>query len=295
MMMQQAAANQVGVQPPGIEIRPVPGMLGAEVLGVDLATIGDGPILDAVKDAFLRHHVIWFRGQTLSNEKMLSFAEAFGPVERHLNYRADGSSPPPIHEVTNLGKDGKPAETPVNNENYYWHSDKAYRPRPALLTMLYAVEIPPSGGDTEFANMTEAYKALPEETRLKIDQLKVVHSWRHMREQLSTRKLTDEELREFPDVVHPLVRVHPDTQEKSLYLGMYAARVVGMSDVEGRQLLDTLLEHAIQRKFVYAHQWQPGDVVAWDNRCLMHRAVPNYELGSHRRILRRVVVQGGAA
>lgn len=277
-----------------IEIRPHHNGPGAEVLGVDLATLAPGAQLDSLRKAFLRHGVIYLRNQTITNEGILSFASQIGEIEHHLNYRADGSEIPPIHDVTNLDASGNPSVSPTNNENYYWHSDKSYRPRPALLTMLYGVEIPPSGGDTEFADMTAAYGALPVDTKQKIDKLKVVHSWRHMREKLSNRSLTDEEAREFPDVVHPLVRVHPNTGEKSLYLGMYASGVVDMPEIEGQQLLQTLLTHSTQARFVYAHKWQPRDLIMWDNRCLIHRAVPNYELEKHRRILRRVVVQGDA-
>ncbi len=278
----------------GIEVRPHHGGPGAEVLGAELATLAPGVQLDVLRKAFLSHGVIYLRDQTVTNQDILSFASQIGAIEHHLNYRADGSEIPPIHDVTNLDASGKPSESPTNNENYYWHSDKSYRPRPALLTMLYGVEIPPSGGDTEFADMTAAYGALRADTKQKIDGLKVVHSWRHMREKISNRSLTDEEAQEFPDVVHPLVRIHPDTGEKSLYLGMYASKVVDMPDAEGQQLLQTLLDHSTQSRFVYAHKWRPRDLVMWDNRCLMHRAVPNYELGKHRRILRRVVVQGDA-
>jgi len=277
------------------EIRPLDGALGAEVMGLDLEGIGPGPALDFLKTAYLRHHVIFLRGQKISNETMLAIASGFGEVQRHLNYREGDRQLPAIHDVTNLDANGKPSDNPRNNENYYWHSDKAYLPNPALLTMLYGIEVPPSGGNTEFADMTRAYESLDAETKRTIDRLKVVHSWRHMRRTLSNRPLTDEETRAFPDVVHPLVRVHPETGEKNLFLGMYAAEIVGMPDAEGRQLLDSLLEHASQQKFIYAHQWQPGDVVMWDNRCLLHRAVANFDRAAHRRILRRIVVQGAAA
>lgn len=277
-----------------VEIRPNANGPGAEVRGVDLAKLSPGVQLEALKKAFQNHGVIYLRDQTITNKEILSFASQIGSIEHHLNYRADGSEVPPIHDVTNLDASGKPSENPTNNENYYWHSDKAYRPRPALLTLLYGVEVPPSGGDTEFADMTAAYDALPADAKQKVSKLKVVHSWRHMREKLSNRSLTDEETREFPDVTHPLVRIHPDTGEKSLYLGMYCSKVVDLPDVEGQQLLQSLLEHATQARFVYAHKWRPRDLIMWDNRCLMHRAVPNYDLGKHRRILRRVVVQGDA-
>lgn len=276
-------------------IRQHDGGIGAEVLGIDLHGIGPGPVLDFLKAAFLRHHVIFMRGQQISNETMLAIAGAFGEVQRHLNYREGDRQLPAIHDVTNLDASGKPSDNPRNNENYYWHSDKAYLPNPALLTMLYGIEVPPDGGNTEFADMTRAYEALGAEKKREIDDLKVIHSWRHMRKTLSNRPLTDEETRAFPDVVHPLVRVHPETGKKNLFLGMYAAAIVGMPDAEGRRLLDSLLEHACQPKFIYAHQWQPGDVVMWDNRCLLHRAVANFDRAAHRRILRRIVVQGAAA
>jgi alpha-ketoglutarate-dependent taurine dioxygenase len=275
-----------------IEVRANPSGLGAEIACIDLSKLKRNPQMDRIKDAFLRHHVIFFRRQTVSDDEFLSLAKEFGEVQNHLNYRVGGSPIPAIHEVTNLDASGKPSEDPLNNENYYWHSDKAYLPRTASATMLYAVEIPPRGGDTEFADMTRAYETLSIEEKQTIKDLNVVHSWRHMRATLSNRSLTEEEGREFPDVIHPLVRVHPDTGAKSLFLGMYAAKIIGMSEEDGRRLLTTLLEHSSQRRFVYRHQWQPHDLVLWDNRCLMHRAVPNYEQGSYRRILRRVVVQG---
>jgi len=284
------------VQTQGLDIRPLPGGLGAEIRGVDLSAPLATPVLEAIKDAFERCHLLIAHGQSLGDPAMLDFALVFGEVEDHLNYRAEGDKrPPPIHSVTNLDAAGKPSENPVNNENFYWHTDKAYRAHGALLTMLHAVELPPTGGNTEFADMAAAYAALPRETRERIDDLQVVHSWRRMREKFSHRPLTEEEERAFPDVVHPLVQRHPVSGQKSLYLGMYAARVVGMPEDVGRKLLDDLEAHATRREFVYAHQWRLGDVVAWDNRCLLHRAARDYDLGGHRRILRRVVVQGARA
>lgn len=290
MEQTSVVSNSAGA---GLAVHKYDGALGAELTGVDLATVPGEALTERIKQAFLLHHLICFRGQTLTSDAILGIAEKFGPIEHHLNYRTDGSVIPPIHDVTNLDASGKPSRSPTNNENYYWHTDKSYRACPALLTLLYAVEVPPQGGDTEFADMTGAYLALPDEMKSRIRDLKVVHSWRHMRETISNRKLTQEESREFPDVVHPLVRKHPETGEDSLYLGMYASEVVGLAQAESRALLDSLLAHATQPRFVQAHQWRPGDLIMWDNRCLMHRAVANYELSGHRRVLRRVVVQGG--
>jgi len=292
-----ARANPSAISEPtlsGVRVNPAPGGLGAEIEGLDLADIGRGARLNFLKTAYLKHHVVYLRQQTFTKDQMLALALEFGPVERHLNFRVDGANIPAIHEVTNLDANGKPSDNPLNNENYYWHPDKAYLPHPALLTILHGIEVPPSGGDTQFADMTRAYEALSAPMKEKIGDLKVVHSWRHMRATVSNRKLTDEEVRTFPDVVHPMVRVHPETGAKSLLIGMYAASVVGMSDVEGRRLLDELLDHSTQLQFLYSHKWQKNDVIMWDNRCLMHRALPNFDRSAHRRILRRVVVQDSA-
>jgi alpha-ketoglutarate-dependent taurine dioxygenase len=158
--------------------------------------------------------------------------------------------------------------------------------------MLQAVELPPSGGDTEFADMSAAYEALPGPEKARIDGLRVVHSFEYMRTSTGDRPLTDEERAATPPVVHPLVRTHPDTGRRSLYLGMYCSEVVGMDAAQGRALLDDLLNHATQARFAYTHRWEPGDLVLWDNRCLLHRAIPNYEMGRSRRVLNRLVVKG---
>jgi alpha-ketoglutarate-dependent taurine dioxygenase len=146
------------------------------------------------------------------------------------------------------------------------------------LTTLYAVELPPAGGDTEFANMALAYAALPEEMKCRIDGLRVVFSPAFD----PARGAVD----------HPLVRTHPDTGAKSLYLGNHSTHIPGMLEVEGAKLLAELLDHATQRQFVYVHRWRRGDLVMWDNRCLLHRAVGNYEVEKYRRIMHRSVVRG---
>ena len=297
-------SKTVGVQPdsrapdfgPGAPtIRALTNAFGAEIVGLDLnLPLADGTAR-RIEDAFLLHHLVVVRDQRLTKARMGQFAALFGEIEGNIFRNADGSTLAAIHEISNLDAEGRPAENAFIKSNYHWHTDKAYLPVPALLTMLHAVELPESGGDTQFADMTSAYAALPDEDRHRIADLRVVHSFEHMRESTGDRPLTEAERAATPPVTHPLVRAHPQTGEKSLFLGMYCSHVVGMDAGESRALLDRLLAHATQARFVYTHRWQPGDLAFWDNRCLLHRAVANYDMGKHRRVLQRLVVRGDAA
>lgn len=273
-------------------LRPVSDVLGAEIVGEDLSR----PLPDASKaeilSAFRDHHLLVFRDQKLNKEQMYDFACLFGEIEGHMVRLADGSKWDAVHTITNLDENGNPVEKPFINSNYFWHSDKSFLAVPSLVTMLQAVELPPSGGDTQFANMTRAYDTLPEETKRRIAGLKVVQSLEFMRRYTGSAPPTEDDMASAPPVVHPLVRTHPETGRKSLYIGMYSSHILDMPEEEGRALIEELLAHATRPELVYTHQWRPGDLVLWDNRCLVHRAVANYEMGRYRRILMRVVVKG---
>ncbi len=255
---------------------------GVEITGVDLAQpLPHGPKAQVLQ-AFRHHHILVFPGQKLTREQQYAFAQNFGEVEPHGSKRH-----PVAHVISNLDQDGNPVDrssSPVSN--YRWHTDKSYRSVPPLATMLYAVELPPEGGDTEFANTRMAYAALPPETKHCIAGLRVVFCWG------ASGGRSVMALREEAPVDHPLVRTHPETGRRALYLGNHASHILGMPEAEGKALLEALLEHATQRQFVYPHRWRKGDLVMWDNRCLLHRAVANYEMGKHRRILHRSVVRG---
>jgi alpha-ketoglutarate-dependent taurine dioxygenase len=252
---------------------------GVAIWGIDLAR----PLPPAAKDrilaAFLEHHVVVFSGQTLTREQQFAFAASFGEVERHGGRSAVGKRYEVAHVTANLDADGNPSDRSATGANYRWHTDKPYYPAPPLMTTLYAVELPPSGGDTEFANAAQAYAALPDDMRRRIAGLRVAFR--------STYGPPDS-----PPVDHPLVRTHPETGRKSLYLGHHALHVRGLPEAEGAALLDELLRHATQPQFVHAHRWRLADLVMWDNRCLLHRAVANYEMNRHRRIMHRSVVRG---
>jgi taurine dioxygenase len=262
-------------------------------LDVDLAAPLSDAAFAAIGEAFVAHKLVAFRGQSLAPEGIEAFAARFGPIEAHTVTHRDGTVLKGVHEVTNLDADGKPAQKPHNNANYYWHSDKAHYAVPSLLTMLYALELPPSGGETEFADTERAYEALPAATRARIEGLRVVNDFEFAMSNVGM-VLTDAQRRLTPPVVHPLVRTHPDTGRRSLFVGMYAKAIVGMPDAEAKPLLAELLDFATQPQFTFRHAWQVGDLVVWDNRCLIHRAVMNYEITQYRRVLLRCVVRGSA-
>jgi alpha-ketoglutarate-dependent taurine dioxygenase len=266
---------------------------GAAVSGIDLSQPLAAAERARIFDAFREHHVVVFPRQALSRERQFAFASNFGEVERHGGAGSAAKRYAVAHVISNLDAGGHPVDRSASAvSNYRWHTDKAYHPVPPMLTMLYAVELPPRGGDTEFANTAMAYNALPEATKRRIAGLRVVFRWG------AGLGKTDapayREMMDRPAVLHPLVRTHPDTGAKALYLGNHASHIAGLPPGESAALLDHLLKHATRREFVYTHRWRVGDLVMWDNRCLLHRAVANFNLARDRRILHRTVVKGTA-
>jgi taurine dioxygenase len=173
-----------------------------------------------------------------------------------------------------------------------WHTDDSFMRAPCSLTMLYGVTVPPKGGDTQFANMYAAYDDLPVETKARIDLFKVVHKYESSRKTGRIAKRPEAEMTAMPKAVHPLVRTHPETGRKALYLNPNRMeQIVGIDRAESDRLLDELIAHAIQPKFQYRHAWRQGDVVIWDNRCTMHKANADYPEGE-RRLMHRVIVAG---
>jgi len=274
-----------------VVVSPLSEIMGVEIENVDLSAPLPDAVFAQIARAFLDHKLLVFRGQELSSRQIQAFAERFGPIEVHTVRRPDGSVLDGVHAVTNLDAEGKPSQKPHINANYFWHSDKSHYPAPALLSMLYAVELPPDGGETEFANMATAYAELPPEMKQRIEGLKVENDFEYAMTNVG-KVLTEDERRATPPVVHPLVRTHPETGVRSLFVGMYSRAIVGMPKAQGQALIKELLDFATQPRFTFRHQWQLGDLVVWDNRCLNHRAVMNYEITQYRRVLLRCVVRG---
>jgi alpha-ketoglutarate-dependent taurine dioxygenase len=268
----------------GPRLSPMGG--GVAIDGVDLSR----PLPQATKalihGVFLAHHVVVFPDQALSREQQFTFAAAFGDVERSAASSPQTKRHGVAHILSNLDKDGRPVDrssSPLSN--YRWHTDKPYFRVPPMMTSLYAVELPPDGGDTEFANTAMAYAELTSEVQRQIAGLRVV--FRHGGGDLSIAAGPGRE-----EVDHPLVRTHPETGRKALFLGNHASCLLGLPVADGRALLQRLLAHATQPQFVYRHRWRMGDLVIWDNRCLLHRVVANFDANRHRRILHRSVVRG---
>jgi len=252
------------------------------ITGIDLAQPLSPQRKDAIVAAFLAHHIVVFPGQSLTRERQFALAANFGEVEVHGAHRGESKRHDIAHVMSNLDADGNPVVRISKAANYHWHTDKPYHTAPPMLTMLRAVEVPPEGagrgGDTEFANTALAYDALPAETKHRIAALRVVF-----------RPAFDASR---PTVDHPLVRTHPDTGRKALYLGNHSSHIAGLPERESAALLGELLEHVTQRQFVYVHRWQAGDLVMWDNRCLLHRVVIDDAMQQYRRVMHRSVVRG---
>jgi alpha-ketoglutarate-dependent taurine dioxygenase len=279
--------------PRAAETRSLPEIGGIEINGIDLSE----PLTQERKDWLLRtfraHPVIVFRDQNLTKDQQYEFTLTFGEIEGlHVNRLVDAVKYTPVHTVSNIGPDGKPSAPTRERGNYYWHTDKSYHDVPSLLTMLHGVEIPSRGGETQFANTAMAYAALDEATKQRLTRLRAVHSWERSRIQSRSMPATDEQKRERPPVDHPIVRTHPDTGVKALYLGNHGSHILGWPEEEGHVLVRWLETFATQAEFVYSHRWLPGDLVMWDNRCTLHRALPHEDMDKERRVLHRTVVKG---
>ncbi len=266
----------------------------AKIEGLDLSQPISAKQVGAIRQALLQFPVLVFRGQSLSKEQQAKFSENFGELEGHIGKLSDGSTFPTVHTLTNLNAEGNLINMDVAKLNYFWHTDKSYHAVPAFVTILHALEIPPSGGDTQFANTRLAYDALPTALKTRLVGLKAVHDWVASRLNSGTSPATEDQKQARPPVTHPLVRTHPDTGKKALYLGVHVSHIDNMASAESASLIAELTEHIGQERFVYTHCWRKDDVVMWDNRCLLHRALPNYEIARYPRVLNRTVIIGSA-
>lgn len=273
-----------------MRVRRLSPSVGAEISGVDVRALGADERA-RVKSLFLEHHLLVLADQELNDADLQRFAEQFGPLEQNQVRGVDGGVLPPVHRISNVDAEGRPSANPLLKSNYTWHTDKAYLRTPSMMTLLWGEEIPPAGGDTQFVNTEEAYDTLPDSMKRRIEGLRVVQSFKHMLDSLGQHDIIRAEDIP-PPVEHPLVRTHPETGRKSLFVANYSSGIVGMAQDEGRALIAELLSHATQEKAIFVQRWKKHDLVIWDNRSLLHRAIPNYDMGKHRRILRRCVVRG---
>jgi alpha-ketoglutarate-dependent taurine dioxygenase len=260
-----------------MEIVPTGSVLGAEIRGLDVSRPLDETTVDAIRRAVQEHLLVFFRGQELTEEAQVRFTRYFGEPRVHVREQRERRVPE-IFLVSNVLENGEPIGS-LGYGELTFHSDLSYLDRPGSYSIVYAVEVPERGGDTQWANCYAAYEALPEDLRARVVPLRAVH-----------RHGEDKQNPEVP-AVHPVVRTHPDTGRRALYVShQFTRRIEGLPEDEGRELLDTLLTHVSRPEFVWTHKWKAGDVVLWDNRCTLHRREPFDE--RERRILKRTQIFG---
>ena len=272
--------------------RPLGATFGAEVTGIDLSKPQDAQAADEVRGLWRKHGLLLFRGQTLDEKQLVAFSRNFGALEIHVRREYLSPENPEILYVSNLRKDGRPigilADTEVG-----WHYDQIYLPGPAVGSLLYSVIIPQDRGATSFADMSAAYEALPEATRQRLAGRKAVQSYEAFNRAYSV-PTNNEQRRKTPDIEHPIVRTHPYTGRKALYIcpGMTVA-ISGLDKQESDDLLAELFEWTTQARFVYTHAWKLGDALLWDNACTMHRREPFDS--TQQRLMKRTTILPDAA
>jgi taurine dioxygenase len=275
-------------------IRPFDAPCGAEVIGLDLSR----PLAEAdfarIHRAHLDHHVLVFRDMAITPAQQVAFSRRFGPLQRHVlsNFALPGH--PEVLVISNIKENGRPIG--LGDAGAYWHSDLSYLPRPSLGSMLHAQELPAEGGDTLFANQHRAWDTLPAALREAVEGRHAEHWYLCKYAELQRRNpwrpdLTQAQIDAVPPVAQPIVRTHPETGRRALFVSEhFTTRVLGVPEDESRALLAELFAHTTRDELVYRHRWQPGDMVFWDNRSLMHLAggTPDHL----RRRLNRTTIEG---
>lgn len=286
------AADPVPSQ--AFEVRAFDAPFGAEVVGLDLAKPLNAADFQALHRAHLDHHVLVLRDQRITPAQQVAFSLRFGPLQIHVQKKFQLAGQPEVLVVSNIKENGEPIG--LGDAGHFWHSDLSYKDKPSLGSLLHAQELPSEGGDTLFANQHAAYEALPQALKDRIAPLQAEHSYLAKYEELRARSpwrpaLTQAQIDEVQPVVHPVVRTHPETGRKALFVSEhFTTRIVGLPEDEGRVLLDALFARSVQAEFVYRHQWQPHDIVFWDNRSVMHLAAGTPD--HIRRKLYRTTIEG---
>jgi alpha-ketoglutarate-dependent taurine dioxygenase len=278
-----------------LELIPITDGIGTEVRGVDATGRISDRDFDRIYQAWIDTTVLLFRDQNMTPAQHIAFTKRFGEVFTYTRSQFSEDTYPEILVLSNITRDGKPIGSAYSGR--VWHTDGHYLTDPPVGSMLYARQVPPSGGDTWFANMASAYAALPEPVKARIDDLKVVISRVQSRPYNYPDRPapTPEQRAEWIDVTHPIVRVHEVSGRKALYSGGNVPwRIVGMPQMHSAPLITFLQEFSIQPRFTYCHKWQVGDIVLWDNRSAMHKATP-YDYAAHGRLMHRTTLTGQLA
>jgi alpha-ketoglutarate-dependent 2,4-dichlorophenoxyacetate dioxygenase len=273
-------------------------LFAAQVSGVDPSRPIDPSDWAAIQDALGKYGVLVFKGPTLTPEEQVAFASHFGPLESQNGVLTTGRSArvtPRLVDISNLDENNDVLNQADRRRmfalgNQLWHTDSSFKRTPAAYSLLHAHSVTPEGGETQFVDMRVAWETLPQKLQARIEDLWAEHSIFCSRAKLGFTAFTDAERAATPPVHRAVVRVHPESGRKTLYLASHASHIIGWPVPDGRMLIRELIEHATQPRFIYTHRWSVGDLVIWDNRCTMHRGRP-YDEANHRRDMRRATIQ----
>src|SRR5262245_34787189 len=282
----EGARTQTRLRPPTLGVRPLSPALGAEITGIDLSRQDDESIFAQIRDAWHQKLGLLVRDQRLSEQDQVRFAEKFGPPAV-IHTKQFVRNHPAVMLISNIREDGKPIGALPDGEMHF-HTDQCHQERPATASMLYALEVPSTGGNTLFANGCKAYATLAVEIKRRIEGRKALNAYDY--DTAATKRGT-RLAQDAPSYVHPVVRTHPVTGRKALYVNrLMTVRIEGLPVQECDELLALLFNHQERREFVYEHVWRAGDLLMWDNRCTLHARTdfsPN-----ERRLMRRVTILG---
>ena len=283
-----------------MKIRPLSSTFGAEVVGVDLSRDLDASMFAAIEKTYNECSVVLFRDQRIGDEQHVRFSRRFGELEIHVLKEYVKPLNPELYVLSNIVENGKPIG--IKDAGNYWHTDLSYTLAPSRGSIMYALEVPHATdgmplGDTQFASTAAAYDALPQAMKDKLAGLKAVHRFwdRYIRERKAAGSdvvVSEERRAQTPDVVHPVIRAHPFTGRKCIYVNEgFTIGIVDMPENESRALLRDLYAHCTQPEFTYRHRWRAGDFVMWDNCATLHRATVDFSL-PQRRLMQRTTLKG---
>lgn len=274
-----------------LQVRRLAYALGAEVRGVDLRLPLDEATLAEIRQTWLEHLLLCFPDQLLDSAQLVAFSRYFGEVDDNPNSKTRDPQNSQVIQLTNKAIGGRPFDGYKQGQS--WHSDRSYTMRPTPRTFVLAKEVPAYGGDTMFANQYMAYETLSPKLQEILGGLNAIHDGMKIKGyEVQSPEVIEKHRAAYPLVVHPVVKVHPETQRKALYVGDRVRGFEAMTVEESAPLLDYLVQHATRYEFVYRHRWKPNDLVAWDNRCLMHLAISDYDLYHDVRHLIRTSLSG---
>ena len=276
------------------EVTPLTERLGASLTGIDLGNAMSDAMFASIYRAFLRYQVLLFPPQDVPPGRQVELARRFGEVQIHVmnQYHADGY--PELYRLSNLDENGRPNGRHPDKGTLAWHTDGSWRRRTGQATIIYGEVMPDEGegGETHFCDMYGGYARLDDDWKARIANLRAVHSLDFSRNRRHGEDpMTQAQRLATPPVDHPIVRTHPETGRKALFLGDHAESIVGMPYDEGRELIETLNALAVHPDLTYEHRWTPHELIVWDNRCTMHKAT-SYDAATQRRVIRRCTIVG---